>query len=95
MEQRKKVAHLIVTVLFSIFMVLSIVALVMVSKLEQMEYRPAQDVELVDMAYGEICEVMRIDIDEAITMSGEVVFAKIRSMKLISQWMRMVYGIHL
>lgn len=57
-----------------------------ISKAEQQQYLPAADEVLEDLAYGEIRQVMRMDIPETITVSGSVVSTATDFIELDGYW---------
>lgn len=68
--------------LFTLLFLLPVGALVIISQMEQAQYVTAEDEQLQDMAYGKVCEVLRIDVEEYVEVSGGVISTKVSFMEL-------------
>ena len=74
----KTLAKIIVVLLFVALIVAPVGALYYISVLEQAQYLPQEEqIMLEELAYGSICQIMRMDMSERITLSGTVVSTKV------------------
>ncbi|MEE1304272.1 MAG: hypothetical protein U0K68_03870 [Agathobacter sp.] len=78
----KKIARLIGAILFLVAMIVPVIALIWISNIEQKDYQITDDLRIGDVAYGEICEVQRLDIEETVELSGDVVSNKVEFIEL-------------
>ena len=78
---RKSVKILLGLVIALLFL-LPVGALVIISKMEQAQYVAAENEQLQDMAYGKVYEVLRMDVEEFIEVSGSVISTKVSFMEL-------------
>lgn len=82
MNYLKKAGKLLLALLFAVLLALPVVGLFVISEYEQLQYQPAGDVELLDYAYGDICQVMRTDIEQRLLVSGTVVSTDVTFIEL-------------
>lgn len=75
----KTISRIIVALLFVALMVAPIGALYYISALEQEQYLPKQEEQIVleELAYGVPTEILRMDMAERLTLSGTVVSTKV------------------
>lgn len=75
----KTISRIIVALLFVALMVAPIGALYYISALEQEQYLPKQEEQIVleELAYGVPTEILRMDMAERVTLSGTVISTKV------------------
>lgn len=78
----KKPKQVISIILFIIAMAAPLVALINISNIEQKQYVIENDVQIGEIAYGDICEATRIDLEESLTIDGVIVSGKIEFIEL-------------
>lgn len=78
----RKLGKVLLALLFILLLLAPVFILYIISSYEQMQYQPAAEVELRDFAYGDICTVVRKDVEEKISVSGRVVSTSIAFIEL-------------
>ena len=75
----KTISRIIVALLLVALMVAPIGTLYYISALEQEQYLPKQEEQIVleELAYGESTEILRMDMAERVTLSGTVISTKV------------------
>ena len=71
-----KILKAFISLCLMFLLVAPIVAVFMITKIELKQYEPQPVPPLIEKAYGEICAVERMDIQETITISGTFVSTK-------------------
>ena len=84
MNMVRRIGKVFLALLFLCLLAAPVVLLFLISEREQQQYRQATEIVLKDFAYGEICEVVRRDVEEEITVSGEVVSTEVVFIELNS-----------
>lgn len=78
----RKSLKILVGLVLALLFLLPVGALVIISKMEQAQYVAAENEQLQDMAYGKVYEVLRMDVEEFIEVSGSVISTKVSFMEL-------------
>lgn len=78
----RKSLKILVGLVLAVLFLLPVGALVIISQMEQAQYVTAEDEQLQDMAYGKVCQVLRIDVEEYVEVSGSVISTKVSFMEL-------------
>lgn len=82
MKTLRKAIKPLMALLFVVLLSAPIVGLFVISQYEQRQYQPAAEVVLRDYAYGDICQVIRTDIEQRLTVSGTVVSTDVTFIEL-------------
>ena len=78
----RKIAYFVGVILFLVAMIIPVLALIWISSIEQKQYTVENDIRIGEIAYGDICEANRIDLEETVTVSGTVVSGKVDFIEL-------------
>ena len=83
MKMLKAAGKFLLSILFVVLIVSPVVALYGISLLERAQYNPKPQIILEELAYGDICPILRMDIEQIITASNaQIVSMSFRFLEL-------------